>query len=405
MPPPGRQNGAISMRLSGVKALSLAACLWAASCGPVVGSPGEQRVGPDTRSTGTSLSSEAPSTALATDPPVVEAAGTSPAGELTPPTDTPPSPTPVPAVRQLTFGGCCVGPVFTPDGGYLLFIDKPSPDQPAGLWSVPAAGGSPEFFSDRLGVFSDDLQFRAFSLDGRTLVESLETGERWEIPSGGRGVSLSPGGIRAAWTAGQTGPPFDTAFREVWVSRIDGSDARQVFGAVRGGFAGWLDDDRLLVSGLASDDSGDQAYWALTLVTNGEPALIELGRGGRLREAMISPGGRWVAYLVTFSEESQNNGLWVADSFTGEARRLDAFGGYRWRDAERLLIVPLDMTAPAHRLLQLQAATGELEAVTDPALTPFRIANGDWTVSPGGSQVAFVSAADGNIWILDLPAE
>jgi hypothetical protein len=41
--------------------------------------------------------------------------------------------------------------------------------------------------------------------------------------------------------------------------------------------------------------------------------------------------------------------------------------------------------------------------VTDPAVTPFRISAGDWSVSPDGSKIAFVSAVDRNIWVIQLP--
>jgi Tol biopolymer transport system component len=41
--------------------------------------------------------------------------------------------------------------------------------------------------------------------------------------------------------------------------------------------------------------------------------------------------------------------------------------------------------------------------VTDPAITPFKVANGDWTVSPDGRYVAFVESRDHNIWLLALP--
>ena len=77
--------------------------------------------------------------------------------------------------------------------------------------------------------------------------------------------------------------------------------------------------------------------------------------------------------------------------------------GYKWSDDQRLLIIPLDLSQPAHRLLQVEAASGQLQAVTDPAITPFKIANSDWSVSPDGEMMAFVSADDGNIWVLELP--
>jgi hypothetical protein len=50
------------------------------------------------------------------------------------------------------------------------------------------------------------------------------------------------------------------------------------------------------------------------------------------------------------------------------------------------------------------AGCGQVQALTDPAVTPFKVANDDWYISPDGGRVVFISALDRNIWVLDLPA-
>ena len=311
---------------------------------------------------------------------------------------------PGPVLRQLTSGGCCVEPFWAPDSQSLLYIDRPSRDAPAGLWRVDLPGGAPQFVTERLGVYSPDLQRRAFLSGGETLVEDLQTGEQWRIPNDGRAVSFSPDGQWLAWTAGQSGPPFDRARREVWISRADGSQAQMVFASPRGGFEGWFPDGRLLVSGAASEDGGSQALWALNLDNSrpDQPDLLELGQAGRLREAKISPGGSWLVYLATFSADPAQDGLWLADTRSGERWLLEHFGGFHWRDDEHLLLVPLDLQQPLHWLVQIEAASRQAVTLTDPLQTPFKIANGDWRVSPDGHKLVFVSAADGNIWLLEL---
>ncbi len=72
-------------------------------------------------------------------------------------------------------------------------------------------------------------------------------------------------------------------------------------------------------------------------------------------------------------------------------------------DGQHLLVVPVDLNQPVHQLLQVEADTGQVTDLTDPAVTPFKIANGDWSVSPVGDKIAFLSADDGNIWLLELP--
>jgi Tol biopolymer transport system component len=284
----------------------------------------------------------------------------------------------------------------------VLFIDKPAADAPAGLWGAALAGGAPELFTDRLGFYSADLQLRVFPQGGQTVVERLADGQQWVISSDGRSVSFSPDGAWVAWTGGQDGPPFDQPVRVVWVSRSDGSEAREVIRLYGGGFSAWFPDGRLLVSGRLDPAEETQAYLAVPL--SGE-APVELARGERLRGGLISPQGTWLVYLVTFSENPGENGLWLANTTTGEKRRLEIFGAYRWRDDGRLLVVPLDLTQPVHRLLQVEAASGVAQPLTDPQLEPFKIANGDWSISPDGQKIAFVSAADHNIWLIELPTQ
>ena len=316
-----------------------------------------------------------------------------------------PTPAPVPILRQLTDGGCCVQPSWSPDGQRLLYIDRPSPEAPSGLWSVGLEGGAAQFYSDILGIYSTDLQMRAFLQGGQTVVENIPTGERWVIPSGGRAVSFSPDGMWLAWTGGDAGPPFDGAQREIWISHIDGSQARSVAKVTGGGFGGWFPNGRLLVSGRLDAPEGGQIYWAVTLDENKTEAQqrVELGRGNRLRDAAISPDGKYVAYVATFSEDPSQDGLWIVDSFSGEKRRLDLFGAYQWRDEGRLLVIPLELAEPLHRIMQVEASSGQIQAITDPTVTAFKVANGDWSVSPDGRQIVFVSAADRNIWLLSLP--
>jgi Tol biopolymer transport system component len=321
------------------------------------------------------------------------------------PTLASPTPTPLPALRPLTSGGCCVQPFWSPDSQRVLFIDKPAPDAPAGVYGVDLAGSPAQLVTDRLGVFSNDLQLRAFPEGGQTIVERLADGQRWAIPSGGRAVSFSPDGQRAAWTSGQGTAGSPSVPRQIWVSQVDGSQARQVISLPGGSFAGWFPDGRLLISGRLEAPEAGQALWALTLPGDeaSASALTELGRGERIRGTSISPDGRWLAYLVTLSADPEQNGIWLVNTLNGEKRRLEFFGGYRWRDGGRLLVVPLDLEQSVHRLWQVNLDNGETIPLTDPTITPFRVANGDWSVSPDGRQVAFVSADDQNIWLLTLP--
>lgn len=310
-----------------------------------------------------------------------------------------------PQFRQIVQGGCCPGAFWSPDSRSLLYIDRPDPSAPTGLWSVDVDGRAPRFAADRLGIYSPDLSLRAVLEGGETIVERVDNGQRWVIPNGGRAVSFSPDSRFLAWTTGQSGPPLDSAQRSVWISRFDGTQAQQIITVTGGGFSGWLGSNRILVNGRPEGSTNVQVLLAVNLPAEGRDVstAVELARAERLRSIAVSPNGGWLVFLVTFSEDPARDGLWLVSTATAEQRKLDLFGAYRWRDENRLLIIPLQPGSLSDQVWQVTAANGSATALTEPAQTPFKIAGGDWSVSPDGTRLAFVSAADNNLWVLELP--
>jgi hypothetical protein len=278
-----------------------------------------------------------------------------------------------------------------------------------GIWGVDAtqAEPTPELVAERIAYYTADLSFRIELTQESTVVERLDaplasTGTRWEVPAEGQSVSISPGRKRIAWQLRDDDLPFERQTTQVWVANLDGSDPQMVTSVPRGGFGGWVSDDVLLLSGRESLDSQEQVLFTLSLIDGHE---VELTRGKRLRGGLLSPDGAWLAYFISLDEDPAQNGLWLVRS-DGSTRRQVArelFGAYQWRDAQRLLIIPFQPDAANHTIWELDADTGQARQLTDPGVTPFKIANGDWTVSPDGRRVAFVESRDRNIWLLTLP--
>jgi len=158
----------------------------------------------------------------------------------------------------------------------------------------------------------------------------------------------------------------------------------------------------LLVSGRDSLTAREQVLYRLPLA-DGRPT--ELVRSERLRGELLSSDGSWVAYLITFDPDPGKNGLWLVSTDGVQQRRLepDLFGAYQWRDARRLLVIPLKPQADSQELWEVNADTGETRRLTDPQVTPFMIANADAAVSPDGRYLAFVASQDRNVWLLTLP--
>jgi hypothetical protein len=281
----------------------------------------------------------------------------------------------------------------------VLFIDKPSPGSTAGLWALYIAGGPPRLVTEQVGLYSPDLELVAFLVNRETTIERLSDGTRYPIPNGGRAVSFSHSGDRLAWAAGSAGPPVDTAWREFWISDIAGSHPQNVWGAFGGVLSGWTPDGRLLVSGRLRLDDERQTFWAVDLEYG---SGLELGTGFVVRGGLISPGGSWLAYQALFSDQPEENGLWLADLRLGDRFRLDLFGSYRWRDDQRLLVFSPDPLTGEHLLWQVVASTGQVTRLKGLEGTELRIAGGDWQVSPSGDHLVFVSAQDRSLWLLPL---
>lgn len=330
------------------------------------------------------------------------------------PTETATStPTPEPPLQavQLTTGGCCTQPFWSPDSQQVRFIDQPAADQLVGIYGVPVAEplAAPQFVTERLEESTASPRYLIETGGDATVIERRSDGVRWTVPAGGRNVFISPDETRIAWTVTNSDAPSSNQVAALWLANLDGSEAQQIATLPRGGLSGWIDDDTLLISSRESLESREQILSAYNLA---DGSRIELARAERLRGQVLSPSGGWLVYYVTFDPDPSKNGLWLVSTDGSESIQLadDLFGSYQWRpcpdrctpEEDRLVIVPLQIDAPVHRLLELAPATGDVRQLTDPAVTPFKIANGDWRISPDGRYVAFVESSDRNIWVIGL---
>lgn len=304
---------------------------------------------------------------------------------------------------RLTDGGCCVRPLWRADSRALWFIDR-SPDGVTGLYaaSLDAPGAPTVLVTTTIATFSPDQRWRIDLASGRTTLRRLADGASFDVPAGGRSVLFSPDGARIAWQGSNPNASLERQVARITVAAPDGSGAAEVAQLARGSLVDWLGPDDLLVRARETADSDIEVLWRQPL---GGGERTEILRTQRLRNLLLSPDKRWLAYTVSGAEEADANGLWLAAADgSSPPRKLEGlFGAYRWRDAQRLVVVPFDLDAPSMRLVEVDPSSLAARPLTDPATQPLRIANGDWTISPDGAHAAFVSAADRNIWVIALP--
>ena len=313
------------------------------------------------------------------------------------------TPTPPPQLIQLTTDGCCVNPGWSPDSKQVLFIDKPTADAEVGYYAIDANGSaSAPQFSGRVGLYSPDRSLAAFAEGAHTVVERLSTGESWIMPNNGQAVEFAPNNKRVAWESEAISGPYDQRPNEIYVADFDGQNAERVTRVYGGGLVGWLPNSNgLLFLGRPSLDTRDRTLTVLDLKNN---TAADLVMAERLAGISPSNGGTWVAYFISFNEDDTRNGIWVQRADGGDARKLDQWGAYQWRDDAHLLLIPMrPATDQPFELWEIDAATGASRLLTEAATTPLTILNGDWRVSPDGQSIVFVNSLDRNLWVLKLP--
>jgi hypothetical protein len=240
---------------------------------------------------------------------------------------------------------------------------------------------------------------------GQVRVTRREDGASWLVNTDGFLPVVSPDGTRLLWEQlfGEIVPGQTPPSARIWISALDGSDRRLVT-TVTDGTVQWLDARRLLIAKRIT-------YTAETrlsvLDVDRDPLEAQpLGSFGFVRGLEVAPGGRWIAFLTPFQEDPAASGIVVLRTLPGSTpRTLSAFGSYHWRDDRTLYLLSFDPTQDAHALGVIGALGGDVRWLTDPATLPIRVANGEWSVSPDGTQIAYVDATDYALMRLTVSAE
>ncbi|MFC4427716.1 TolB family protein [Deinococcus navajonensis] len=293
-------------------------------------------------------------------------------------------------------GTCCPGAVWSPDSRSLLFLDGPPARAATGIYQVGVGGGAVTRRFSSVAFFSPLLRWAVRPGTGdATTLERLADGRRFTLPTRGADVTWNRTETRLAYTRSDTTGNFDRRLTRVYVADVFGPP-RQVAALYGGGVSGWVNDQTLLLSGKAQPGERDRELFTLNVRSG---ARRSLGRALSFRGVSLSPDGAWVVYYVAFDSKARN-GLWLRPTNGGAPRRLDAFGSYRWRDAGRLLLIPLRPDGSPHEVREYRVQGASWRTLGD---LGDQVRQGDWSVSPDGGRLAYLSARDGNLRVLNLP--
>gem|GEM_PF-2831598 len=306
--------------------------------------------------------------------------------------------------RKLTSGGCCTAAWWSEDSSQLRFVDRGPDDFMSMIYGVDVwpPGSNPAVVDEELMVRTGAPRLVVRYSGTNSEIEDLSSGDRWPLPTGGNPVRISPDGSRVVWWEVHDGWKHNGTLVKVFGSDVYGFDERELGDLWGARVVSFLPDNRRVLV-LGRPVRNDTLFVLETMdVETGE--RTEVARGSWLMEPALSPDGQWAVYMTAMDREHpDSNGIWVAPTNGGEPRKLDFTGSYRWRDGSRLVYVPMQLGSRSHEVWQTDVATGETVRLLGAAEFPFRIANNDWSISPDGATMAFLSAADRNLWVVDLP--
>lgn len=328
-----------------------------------------------------------------------------PANEQRPPAHTLPARPHTPlsptrwTLRPLSYENCCAASWWHPSDPTRFYMIDGSAGQRAGIfeWDVPTGGLLGLVGSAPPPFLSADGSHQIINAGGQIVIRRLTDGMEWTPQTGGFLPAISPDNTRILWQAqrGQFVPGAAPPPVEIWVSEISGANTQMLQAGTRLS-AYWLDGGRLLIASI------ERTLTTLSVYELAAGGSYTLGTWDRLRGLSIAPGGQRALFYQTFQQDTSMNGVYALEMRPGAAAaRLPWFGAWRWRDSESVYYIPFEPQQPTQRLAFYHLPTGEDRALTNPNTQPFIVLNGDWSVSPDGTRIAFQNAADRRIWMLE----
>ncbi len=318
-----------------------------------------------------------------------------------------PAPTPAPPNPvRITDPGCCTDAFWSPDSREVWFLDQPDPGETAGLYGVRLGDSENIRFlvNKQVGLPSPDGRYLAYlgEFAETTIIDTLFQRE-WTIDNEGARVYFSPNSERVIWVDTMRITSSQIRSSTVYVADVSGENPRELTTVYGGGFAGWLDDETILLAGRSAPEAIDLALYSFDISSG---ARVNLAVNQRIWSVNPAPGGEWVFYSVTLGTVTdQYDGLWIVSRDGETLYQLDVTAGTHWRDGTRLIFIPQVLDAASHEIWQFDTATGQAERLFDPADLPVRVSAANWAISPDGEKLVYLSARDDALYVISLSTD
>jgi hypothetical protein len=303
--------------------------------------------------------------------------------------------------RRIGFNGCCANMWWSATDPNLLYVIDGTDGTRASVyeWDVALAGPTGQVMAAPPPLLSPDGTHSIAMTGSWALITRLADGNQWAVETGGAVPSINSdnSALLVARTSDVLLPGEDTPRTTVWVSDMMGGNQR-VIADVTGVTGMWLDNMRVLLWQRTPD-----AMTHLFVHDTAQGQSVGLASFTFLRGLTVAPGGGRLMFYLAYQDDPNASGVYTLETQPGaQPQRLLWFGAWRWRDMDSVYYVPFTPGQP-HMLHAYHIPSSTDFALTDPVITPFAIANGDWSVSADGSRVAFWNARDQTTWVLEAP--